>query len=199
MRWAKLISSLLHPIVMPTIGVFLFLVISELRLSRNQQLALLGLIFITTYIIPIVLLAVLKRCKLIASFNVHTIQERKIPVLVMIAIFFFLGKNLINTMLVKDLGYLFIGTAVALILLYLLFYANFKTSLHILSLGSSVGYFIVYQHLHAINILPLIVILVLLSGLLGTARLTLNAHTPREVYLGFSIGVFAQLLTFIVL
>ncbi|WP_341834119.1 hypothetical protein WJU16_13995 [Chitinophaga pollutisoli] len=33
---------------------------------------------------------------------------------------------------------------------------------------------------------------VLLAGIAGTSRLVLDAHTPREVWSGFIVGILAQ-------
>jgi membrane-associated phospholipid phosphatase len=37
--------------------------------------------------------------------------------------------------------------------------------------------------------------LVLAAGLVGWSRLTLGAHTPREVYAGYAVGVVSVWLT----
>jgi membrane-associated phospholipid phosphatase len=37
--------------------------------------------------------------------------------------------------------------------------------------------------------------LVLAAGLVGWSRLTLGAHTPREVYAGYTVGVVSVWLT----
>jgi hypothetical protein len=37
-----------------------------------------------------------------------------------------------------------------------------------------------------------IIVTILLSGLLASARLNLKKHTTREIYIGFFIGVFSS-------
>ncbi|WCC45138.1 hypothetical protein PJW08_02650 [Tenacibaculum finnmarkense] len=79
MRWPKFISTILHPIVIPTIGIILYFILTPVYLSRYQQYTLLGVVFVATYIIPILLLIFLKAVKYIESYEVHGIKERKIP------------------------------------------------------------------------------------------------------------------------
>ena len=199
MRWHKFISAILHPVVMPTLGVLLFFIISDTRISRKQQLALLGMVFISTYIIPILLLIFLRSIGLIKSYQVKTISERKIPVIFMTALFFFVGKSLMNIPVTREFSYLFYGTSLSLVLVYIIFSFKTKTSLHLLSLGSALGYFIIFQQIHNTSITPVILIIIILSGLLASSRLHLKAHTPKEVYLGFFIGLLSQFLVFCIL
>ena len=196
MRGQKTISAILHPVVIPTIGILLYLMLSDIRLSRQQQLTLLGLIFVATYVIPIFLLVILKSIGSIANYKLVTIAERKIPLLFMIVLFFFMGKTLNQTHITREISYLFYGTSLSLSLVYLLFITKIKTSLHLLSLGSSLGFFLIFQLIHVTNVLPLIIILVILSGMLATSRLYLKAHTPKEVYLGFFLGIICQFIAF---
>ena len=196
MRWHKLISAFLHPIVMPTVGILLYLIFSDFRFSKEQKLTLLAIIFIATYVIPILLLIILKAIGAIKNYKAATIEERKIPLLFMIVLFFFIGKTLNETHVTREISFLFYGTSLGLSLVYLLFINKTKTSLHLLSMGSAVGFFLLFQQIHSTNILPLIIILIILSGVLASSRLHLKAHTSKEVYFGFFIGVICQFLAF---
>ena len=60
MSWHKFISTVLHPIVMPTIGIILYFILTPVNLNRHQQYTILGVVFVATYIIPIILLVFLK-------------------------------------------------------------------------------------------------------------------------------------------
>ncbi|WP_157811676.1 hypothetical protein [Tenacibaculum sp. SZ-18] len=117
----------------------------------------------------------------------------------MMCLFLFLASYFSNFRNVQDLSYLFYGTLLGLIGVYLIFAMGIKTSIHLLSMGSAVGYFIVFQLIYNVSVIPLILILILLSGLLASSRLHLKAHTPKEVYLGFLLGIFTQLISYYML
>lgn len=199
MRWHKFISTILHPIVIPTLGVLLYFILLPLNINKQQKLIILSLVFIATYIIPLMLLVLLKAIGYIKSYHVSTIKERKIPLFLMITLFYVLGKTFYQTAISRDLSYLFYGTALALTLVYFIFFLNVKTSLHLLSMGSAVGFFLMFQQLYSITIIPVIAILIILSGFVGTSRLHLKAHTVKEVYLGFFIGFVCQFLVYWIL
>ncbi|MCD8410251.1 hypothetical protein [Tenacibaculum finnmarkense] len=199
MRWPKFISTILHPIVIPTIGIILYFILTPVYLSRYQQYTLLGVVFVSTYIIPILLLIFLKAVKHIKSYEVYGIKERKIPVFFMMSLLFLLGKFFSEITIIKDLSYLFFGVVFGLGVIYILFSLKIKASLHLLSLGAATGYFLLFQQIHNITTLPLIIVLILLSGLSASARLHLKAHTVKEVYLGFFIGIASPFFAFYIL
>lgn len=196
MRFHKFISTLLHPIVVPTIGVILYFILIPHSLVREQQLVMLGLVFGFTYVLPVIILLILKGLKLIDNFQLHSIKERKIPLFLMIVVFYFLGKSLFDISLIRDLAILFYGTSLSLFVLYFLFMAKFKTSIHLLSMGSALGFFLILTSKYSIGLTPILMIIILLSGLLASSRLHLQAHTPKEVYTGFFLGMISQFLVF---
>ncbi|WP_299135450.1 hypothetical protein [uncultured Tenacibaculum sp.] len=199
MRWHKFISTILHPIVMPTIGILLYFIFSPINLSSQQQLTILSIVFISTYIVPLLLLVFLKVIGYIKSYQVFSIKERKVPLFFMIALLFFLAELFQKLNIVKDLSYLFYGIVLGLTITYFLFFTRLKSSLHLLSMGGAVGYFLIFQEIHGINILPIIIIFIILSGLLATSRLYLKAHTPKEVYTGFFLGFTSQFIVYFLL
>lgn len=199
MKFHKLISVLLHPIVIPTIGVFLFLSISPDPISRSRQYLLISIVFFSTYIVPLIALLILKALGLINSLKAETIQERKIPLFLMLVIFYVLGRFLNNISDFEELGLLFYGTNLALIISYFLFFIKIKTSLHVLSISSALAFIMIFGNKYSISILPLVVVLLLLTGLLASARLHLKAHTKLEVYLGCFLGVACQAIIFTLL
>ncbi|MGB1284752.1 MAG: hypothetical protein ACPG44_09875 [Polaribacter sp.] len=194
MKFYKFISVILHPIVVPTLGVLLYFILIPNRMGSNQKLAILGLVFVVTYLVPLFVLIILKVFELIKSYKLHSIKERKIPICLMIVLYYLLGNTLSRITMIRDLGTLFYATSFGLVIIYLLFIFKTKTSLHLFSLGISVGFFMLLSTRYLISFLPIILILILISGLLASARLYLKAHTPKEVYLGFLLGVISPFI-----
>ena len=160
---------------------------------------LLGIVFIATYIVPLIILVLLKALGVINSLDLVSIKERKIPLFIMLIIFYVLGRLLLNIPVFSELGMLFFGTNLALVVIYLLFLFNIKTSLHIMSLSSAIGFFLIFGSVNSIMILPIIAVLILLTGILASARLHLKAHTKLEIYVGFFLGIFSQFAIFYIL
>ena len=192
----KIISFVFHPIFFSTLGTLLYFIISPQYIPDKYKKIIIAVIFISTCILPLFLLIILKKLKLIQSFKLKTIEERKFPILFLIILTFMLGKMLLSTKIVSILGLSFYGGSIAFIIVFLLFSYNIKTSLHTLGIGSLIGLIIVMSIEYQINLTVLITILTIVFGLLATSRLKLNAHQPKEVYLGVFLGIITQLISY---
>ena len=187
---------MLHPIVIPTIGIILYFILIPNSFNSNQKFAVLGLIFVTTYIVPLVILYIFKKLNLIKSFKAESIRERKVPIAMMIVLFYLLGNTLKDIPNLVDLGLLFYATTLGLIFIYVFFAFKLKTSIHLLSLGITTGFFMVMNYTYNQNLITVVIGCLIFAGILGTARLQLKAHTPKEVYLGFMFGMISPFIVF---
>jgi len=197
MKLHKFISTILHPTVLPTVGAFLYFIFVTQTFEKRLQLIVLGLIFVLTYIVPILLLFFLKNFGFIKDFQVSSIKERRVPVIFMILILYFLGNTIIQIPMIRNLGILFYGTSLSLICIYILFSIKLKSSLHLVSMGNMLGFFLIMTNVNNLSILFIILLLIFLSGILASSRLYLKAHTPIELLIGFFLGFISQFLLFI--
>ena len=197
MKVHKFISTILHPTVLPTAVAFLYFIFVTQQFGKRLQLIILGLIFILTYIVPILLLFFLKNFGFIKDFQVSTIKERRVPVIFMILILYFLGNTIIQIPMIRNLCILFYGTSLSLICIYILFSAKLKSSLHLVSMGNMLGFFLIMTNINNLSILFIIIPLIFLSWVLASSRLYLKAHTPVELLIGFFLGFIAQFTLFI--
>lgn len=195
----KIISTIIHPIVLPTIGVLLYFFTVPINFTTQQKFAVLSLIFVVTYVIPLLLMIVLKQLKMINSFKTESIKERKFPIAFMSILFYLLGNTIKNLSAIEDLSILFYATSIGLAITYILFFRGIKLSVHMMSLGLSTGFFMILSQEYSQSFLILIIIFVLVSGIVGNARLVLKKHLQREVYLGFSTGLLAPILFYFLL
>lgn len=196
MFFFKLISHLFHPLLFSFIGSFLYLVLTPKHIIKKQEYIILIIIFMSTYVLPVFVLALLKRMNMIKSYKLDTIEERKFPIIFFIILSFMVGNLLINIQIVDLLAYSFYGIAVSLILTYILFSAKIKTSLHMIGIGGILSFIIIMSFEYKLNYNLIIAILFLLSGLIAVSRLALKAHKPKEVYIGFLVGMVSQLISY---
>jgi hypothetical protein len=117
----------------------------------------------------------------------------------MIVLFFLLGNTFNNITNLRDLTFLFYGTSLGLFLIYTFFLFKIKTSIHLLSLGIATSFFILINKLHVFNFIWVVLICILLSGIVASARLHLKAHTNLEVYLGYIFGFVSPIILFYLL
>jgi len=196
-KFHKFISTILHPIVLPTLGVFIYFLFVSQSFEKRLQLIVLGLVFTLTYIIPLLMLLLLKKFRFIKDFQVSTIKERRFPIIFMMLLLYFLGNSIIQIPTIRNLGILFFGTSLSLTCIYVLFSLKLKSSLHLVSMGNMIGFFLIMTNINSLSMLPIIILLILLSGILASSRMYLKAHTPIELLIGFSLGIICQFIVFI--
>ncbi len=192
----KVISYVLHPLLFAFMGSFIYLYLTPKHVVKEQEYIILFVVFVSTYIIPIILLALLKKVKLIDDYHLRSINERKFPVLFFIMLSFLIGRALIAIHIVDLLAFSFFGIAFALSFTYLLFNLKIKTSLHTLGIGGIIGFVMVMSYEYQLNFNAFLAGLFVVAGLIGISRLALNAHRPKEVYIGFLLGIVSQWMSF---
>jgi len=193
MQFHKLISFVFHPIIIPITSSLLYFILIPNHIPKGVSYRVLGFIFIITYIIPVVLLFILRKVKLIEDYHLVSIQERKFPIVFFTILSFLLGNLLLKIGVVNLLAYSFFGSALALGIVYVLFYLNIKTSLHTLAIAGLIGLIIIISITYEFNLLLLLISLFILIGIVATSRLQLKAHTLPEVVIGFFVGILTQL------
>lgn len=196
MLFYRAISYIFHPILFSTIASFLYFIIIPRHIPDENERIVLAIVFVTTYIIPVLLVFFLKRFALIEDYHLKTIGERKFPVLFMALLFFLLGKLLLDPGFVDLLAYSFFGCGIGLILVYILFPLQIKASLHTLSIAGLIAFACIMSYQYELNLLALIILLFILFGIIAVSRLKLDAHKNLEVYIGFLIGFISQLTAY---
>jgi hypothetical protein len=196
-KTAKTISWLFHPLIMSCVVLaLLFRFDNEISLvySRNIQFTILGMAFITTVLIPLLLVWFMFRLGIIRSFYMHTREERLFPLLAA-AIFYYLTYYLlrgIHLPLIYPM-YMLAATSLSILLIVVNFFM--KVSLHMSGMGAVCGLFTGLVIHRQVEATWLVILAILLSGMVGTARLKLNTHQPAELYTGWMMGAILMFLT----
>jgi len=198
---AKFLSYLFHPLSMPVIGVVLIFY-SDLvpgfsywsygdTLTNGWLFILMCYIF--TNFIPGVSALILKKMGKISSLQMPKKEERLLPFTITgmsYVFFFYYVKDLIGFEPPLILNLFLLGAIIAIIIGVVITF-NWKISVHMIGVGGLVGIFF----LMSVWIAPVPIYLIssiLISGLIGAARITLKAHTLSQVFAGFLLGFFCE-------
>lgn len=198
MKFFKFISYFFHPINFPIIGTLVYFIFIPKFIFKPQEHNILLFVLISTYVLPIALLYVFKLLKFINSYHMPTIEERKFPILFFMALTLIIANWLFKTTIVDLLALLFLGYAVGFAMTYGFLYLNIKLSLHTASIGGLIGFLIYFSLSYELNLILLLIVLFIIAGVVATSRIYLKAHTPLEVFLGFTIGLLVQISTFMI-
>lgn len=199
MKLTQLISILLHPMFMPILALNLtLLVLPSLAFTLSQNLLLIyGILIFSTMVLPLISIFWLMQKGKVSSLEMRNHKERSLPLfktIIWMSFGYYLLQNLLfYTPILKAelLG------AILIILLAAIISKFWKISLHLLGIGGVVGVFIALQIMHG-DFLYLLILFILLSGLLGVARIKQKAHNYAQVYAGFLVGLSVELITLLV-
>lgn len=187
---ASIISTLLHPLLMPTIGVLvIFSTHSHVTFIPFEFRRLVTIIIlVSTCILPLSILPLFIQLGVIKSIQMETAKERILPLL-STSIFFILGYFfLLKFQLPAFIPMFFLGTLFA-VLLSMTISFFWKISIHMVGIGGLVGALSSMAIKYGVNTHAWILIAIIVAGILGSSRLILGAHTPKQVYAGFLLGV----------
>lgn len=203
--WARLVSLIFHPLLMPT---YLFSMLAWALptalepISPELQLKFLLFIFIVTFLLPFLNVGIFKAFGTIRTFSMPDRKERLIPFVFISAIYvvvtylFYsqtrmnLNDNFLKFMVIIDL--LVVMATVATFF--------FKVSVHSISAWGLIGIMVPLNKISEIKTLfyPTLCIIVL-AGIIMSARLQVGAHSSREVMWGGVLGLATSVLGMLVL
>ncbi len=196
---SNVVSILLHPLLMPTFSVLLLFSINtyiSLTIPIDLQLLVTTLVLINTFILPGIFIIILHRRGFLSSVYLDNQKERVVP---FIMAFFFYGFTyylLKRVNLPPTLNALMFGVVISV---FISSAFNFftKISIHMVGIAGVFGAFYAISLTFGLDILGILLALVFGIGLVGSARLSLNKHTPIELILGTFIGFASEFLVVI--
>jgi hypothetical protein len=131
----------------------------------------------------------------VSSIFLRNKKERIYPLLISAGLFILILTKVIPNNYIVELYYFFLGLLAATITCVFLLLIRFKTSLHMMGMGTILMYLICLSIHFERNIVIAISCMFFASGLVATARIFLKAHTRAELLIGLMIGMASQLLT----
>lgn len=188
----KIISVILHPVLMPLVGVVIifnsgtYLSYLPIDLKRSIYLA----IFLSTIIIPVTIIPVLYHYNLIRDLTLSNKKERILPLflatLLYFVTFYWFKNNAFSPILNT---YIFSLGIVSFIVLLITFF--WKISIHMVGIGGVLGLIFYLTFQLKVDMIVLIIIAILCIGLVATSRLKLKTHNALQVYAGFFLGLMS--------
>lgn len=186
-KFALTLSYLLHPAVFPLLGTLIMVELLPLYVPRNMVFVAMGVVLFGTYFLPLLLTLALYKMSIISSIHMKERHERKLPYL-LTAICICLTAFVLEPTDVPIEVFVFLLASATVILLHLLMLYFFKPSAHMAGIAGFLGLVMSLGLRYQVNFMLFILLSIAFAGLLGTARLTLKAHTPAEILIGFTSG-----------
>lgn len=194
---AKFISVLFHPIFMPLFTIWLMFNSDNLldaHYSSSEHNRIYAVFFITTILMPAMSFYILRYNKLVSSFSMPRREERFLPyftTLVYYGVLYYLLRT-------SQFPWVFLSAmmgSMIVLLLVSVFNLFTKISAHAAGIaGATAIYAVLMKYSWIFDGIYIFASLVVLCGLVSTARLSLRTHTSSEVYIGLLVGFTTEFL-----
>jgi len=202
---ARVISFVFHPLLMATylLGLLSFFLPSILYpINAQARLSFLLLIFLMTFALPAINISLFRIIGTISSFTMMDRRERIRPFFLITIIYCFVTyifafKARIST---DDSLFKFLLIIDCLVIAATFITFFYKISIHSIGVAGILGIIIPLNRVAEDGSLFIPTIaLILVAGLVMSARLQLNSHTSREVWVGALTGFLVGFLGMIFL
>ena len=188
-------SYLFHPVFVPLYASLFLIYIHPSAFtgfSSNEMNQTVLIITLNLVFFPLVSVLLLKAVGFIDSIYLRSQKDRIIPYIAS-GIFFFWTYTVFKQqpqyplLLTSFVLGIFIASSAALI-------ANiyFKISMHAIAMGGWLGFFLVISNTQSMLMTWPLCMVLLLTGLVSSARLLSGNHKPAEIYAGLFLGILSQ-------
>ncbi len=193
-RLIKSISFIFHPIIMPLLAVIFYFSKSPRFIPEGFIKSKLVSLTILSVLLPILVYFLLKTLGKTHSIYLKTTQERIIPLGINCIIIGLIVLRVFPIDQITELYYFFIGVLLSNLTCLALAISKFKASIHMIAVGGVFMFFMVLSINFSININRSLALMAIITGAIATSRLTLKAHTIKELLAGLAIGILPQLI-----
>lgn len=191
---ARVISILFHPLIMTTLGMLIIFNSGTAFSAVQPEVKRVSLVVMAlfTSVFPAALIIILYLTGAIKDVELTSRKERLLPVSLTIILYMF------TFFVVRSIPQLTSGHVVFLFcppvaLFIALVLSNFMMpSIHMLGTGMLAGVVLSLMIYYGAQVQMIFLIIIMVSGFVGSARLILKIHTPLEVLAGFAAGFISS-------
>ena len=193
-RSARVISALFTPFTIPFVAFLLLFFVSYLRIMPlGYKLIVLGVIYLCTIMMPTLGIYLFQRINKLSPQEMAQRKRRFVPFLLTIFSYllcFFVMERLHFLWYMRGI---MVG-AVLMMVMCVVANVRWKLSEHAAGTGAVLGGLVAFSALFGYNPVWWLCLVILVAGVVGTARIILGHHTVGEVLGGFAVGYACAML-----
>lgn len=192
---ALTLSFLFHPVWVNLLGLLCLLLLSPfLSLVLQPGILVFYVLFIfgTTALVPMLAVGVMKLTGHVQSIMLHEQEERNIPYLVTAAMYLFDYYFLSQLHSAASIRAYLLACA-SIVVAVVVINHFYKISVHAASLGALAGIIVSLVPVALWDLRWLLAFIVIVTGATLSARLFVNAHTPKQLWSGWLLGFLVMM------
>ena len=186
-------SYIFHPIFIPILGSIFYVHYSENYFAKDHYLLLLFQVVIITFLLPLSFFYLLKTIGKVDTIMLSDTSQRKMPLLLQLVLTALLLQKSVTIDRFFELYFFFLAGLISVLIAFVLLFAKVKASIHMIGMSTFTFFVIGISLQNALNLNYLIALLFLVTGLIASSRLQLQAHSIKELIWGYCIGMIPQI------
>jgi hypothetical protein len=191
---AQIISGIFNPFVIPFGAFIVLFFFSYLNIMPLQyKLLVLGVVYCFTILLPTISIFLFRKINGWESKDLIDREKRFVPYLLTITAYVFCLIMMYKLNIPRYMTGIIVATLASMAICVIV-NLKWKLSEHMAGMGGVVGGLIAFSFLFNYNPVWWLCLFILIAGLLGSARVTLQHHTLGEVLTGFVVGFICAIL-----
>lgn len=150
-------------------------------------------VFLYTFLFPAIAILMLRKLDFLDDLEMPDPKQRIIPLIITIVLYIWTFMIFKNKNFPVMLRIFMMGTLASLFISFVINIFH-KLSLHMVGISGALISMLLLTMVSRTDISYIFLLMIIITGLVATARLYTKAHTMREVYTGFLVGIFGQMV-----
>ncbi len=187
---SRVISILLHPIVIPSLFILYILFapgIISLVIPVKYKWLLTTLIFIMTIIIPLIIIMGLRWLNIIGGEGIPEKLSRSYSYIIVMICYFFAWRMLIYMGFNNEITFSML-TVITILFIAIIINMGWNISTHGAGWGCFSGIIAALTGLGITSGMAFLLVSIPAFGIAGTSQIILHKNTPSQVYAGYAVG-----------
>lgn len=191
---ARIISMIFTPFYLPLVSLVALFIFSYMsRLPLFYQLKVVTLVYLFTVFLPSILIHLYRRYQGWTTFQMGRKEHRMVPYIIAIMCYF-TCYYLMTVMRIPQFMANIVVTALAIQVVCAIVNIWWKICIHMAGIGGMAGALLAISLVFQFNPLWWLSVIILVAGLIGTARMILRQHSLRQIVGGFVVGAVCGFL-----
>ena len=197
LRFSVIISAFFAPYYLPIVGLIVLFLFSYLGfLPWTYKGIVLIMTYIFTILMPTMLIRLYQHYQGWSIMHLFSQEGRMIPYVISITCYFSCFY-IMNRLHIPHIISSIIVAALFIQLICAIINVWFKISTHMAAIGGITGALMAFAEIFSFNPLWWFSVLIIIAGMVGTARMILRMHSLHEVVYGYLLGLITAFLVVI--
>lgn len=195
---SRVVSMITIPFYLPVLGLIFMFMFSYLSMFPTiYKLFMVMIFYLFTVLLPTYLIHLYQKYQGWTPKQLGVRERRMVPYVISF-LCYFIGYYLLNVLNTPDFISVILVVAIIIQVVCAAINRWWKISIHSAGIGGVTGMVIAFSFLLDFDPTWWLCLLLLIAGIVGTSRMVLRQHSLSQIVCGYLVGLFAGVITVMV-